>query len=263
MQHATSDQLVFYACPGIMTDPVQHAAMLDGLPAAVPALVKIVQGNMLHIFWAEHYGVTLTDVQQSAVQIRPLVYKLARILAADGCPLVHERPVEVRLVGNCRDFSLMLCGLLRHLGIPARARCGFATYFIPGHFEDHWVCEYYNSNEERWVMVDPQLDELQQQALGIAFDPLDMPPGQFIPAGQAWQMCRAGKADPDRFGILDYKGWWFIWGNVVRDFLALNKVEILPWDGGWGKLTHPLDAPLPDEDELYDYDFDCSADAGC
>jgi hypothetical protein len=28
-------------------------------------------------------------------------------------------------------------------------------------------------------------------------------------------------------------GQWFIEGNVVRDLAALNKVEMLPWDG-WG-----------------------------
>jgi hypothetical protein len=55
-----------------MTDPVQHAGLLDGLPTTVPALVKVVQGNMLHIFRAERYGVTLTSAQQTAVQIRPL-----------------------------------------------------------------------------------------------------------------------------------------------------------------------------------------------
>jgi hypothetical protein len=26
----------------------------------------------------------------------------------------------------------------------------------------------------------------------------------------------------------------FVRGDLLRDFLAFNKVEILPWDGGWG-----------------------------
>jgi hypothetical protein len=29
---------------------------------------------------------------------------------------------------------------------------------------------------------------------------------------------------------------WFIRGNVVRDLLALNKIELLPWDG-WGLVS--------------------------
>ncbi len=32
------------------------------------------------------------------------------------------------------------------------------------------------------------------------------------------------------------RGLWFIRGDLVRDFLALNKVDILPWDHGWGYL---------------------------
>jgi len=42
---------------------------------------------------------------------------------------------------------------------------------------------------------------------------------------------------PESFGILDMHGLWFVRGDLVRDFLALNKLEILPWDGGWGFLT--------------------------
>ena len=31
------------------------------------------------------------------------------------------------------------------------------------------------------------------------------------------------------------RGLWFIRGNVVRDLAALNRVELLPWDG-WGLM---------------------------
>jgi len=67
-------------------------------------------------------------------------------------------------------------------------------------------------------------------------------------------MCRSGEADPDKFGIFDMHGLRFVWGDVVRDFLALNKVEILPWDGGWGFLDQKLSDPLPDEETLVLYD---------
>ncbi|MCA2211786.1 transglutaminase-like domain-containing protein [Wangella sp. NEAU-J3] len=38
---------------------------------------------------------------------------------------------------TCRHFAVLACALLRHRGIPARARCGFATYFQPGKGLDH------------------------------------------------------------------------------------------------------------------------------
>ena len=43
---------------------------------------------------------------------------------------------------------------------------------MPGHFEDHWVCQYWHASQARWVMVDFQLDALQQQVLQPDFDPL-------------------------------------------------------------------------------------------
>jgi hypothetical protein len=59
-----------------------------------------------------------------------------------------------------------------------------------------------------------------------------------LSAGEAWQRCRRGEEDGDTFGIFDMWGPWFIAGNVARDLAALNKVEMLPWDG-WGPLAGP------------------------
>jgi hypothetical protein len=211
------------------------------LPTEISELVQVVQGLLLHIFWAERYGEALSEARKREVQLRPVAAKLARIHELDDRPLGEPRPLEKRLVGNCRDFSVTLCAMLRHQGVPARARCGFATYFVPDHYEDHWICEYWQADERCWVMVDAQLDAFQREALGIAFDPLEVPPGQFVTGGEAWLMCRAGEADPDMFGIFDMHGIWFVRADLIRDFLSLNKVEILPWDGGWGFLKDEKD----------------------
>jgi hypothetical protein len=37
-------------------------------------------------------------------------------------------------------------------------------------------------------------------------------------------------------------GQWFIEGNIARDLAALNKVEMLPWDG-WGNLAQMGSTP--------------------
>jgi len=48
----------------------------------------------------------------------------------------------------------------------ARSRCGFATYFAdPGTCEDHWICEYWDSAQKRWVKVDPQIDPFQKSLI--------------------------------------------------------------------------------------------------
>jgi len=236
MSESTIHALEYYARPGLMTDPGEHAGLFEGLPSEIPALCQVVQGILLHIFWAERYGVELSEERKQEVNISRVSHMLARIREMDDRFLTIARPLEKRLVGNCRDFATMLCAMLRHQRVPARARCGFGAYFEPGRYEDHWVCEYWKEDEGRWVLMDAQLDALQRRVLQIGFDPYDVPRDQFLVAGKAWQMCRAGQADPDKFGIFDMHGMWFIRGDLVRDLLSLNKIELLPWDG-WGLIT--------------------------
>ncbi len=236
----------FYSSQSCMTDPGQHRSLFDSLPSEISELVNIVQGLILHIHWSDKYGVFPSDKRKQEANLRFISKQLEQIKILDPTALHVSRPVENRLLGTCRDFSVFLCALLRHQGIPARARCGFGTYFTAGHYEDHWVCEYWEAEEERWIMVDAQLDSFQCEILGIDFDPLNIPAGRFIPGGKAWQMCRSGHADPGKFGVFNMHGLWFVRGNLVRDAASLNKMELLPWDC-WGLITGD-DDDLPDDD---------------
>lgn len=231
--------LSFYANPGPMTDAGESMPYLKTLPSNLAALCEMIQKLVVHIFWAERMGLKLPEDRQAEVQIRPVSQKIVRALELDPSPLQNPRPLEKRLVCNCRDISTLMTAVLRAHNIPARARCGFATYFLPDHYEDHWVVETWDAEQKRWLMVDAQLDEFQRNRLKIQFDPLDMPAGQFIPAGQGWQMCRKGEANPDQFGIHQWHGMAFIRGNVARDLLSLNKIEVLPWDS-WGWLKRSI-----------------------
>lgn len=249
-----SNPLTYYTSPGPMTTFGAQTRLLEGLPEDLPSLVEVVQANLVHIFWAERYGLTPSDEQKETVGVRSVSEKLKRLAAAGPRPLAAGRELPDRQLGNCRDFTLLLVALLRRQGTPARARCGFATYFLPDHYEDHWVAEYWNAEQGRWVLVDAQLDEFQRKVLKIDFDPLDVPRDRFIVAGRAWEMMLHGEADPACFGIADMHGPWFIWGNVMRELLAFNKIEILPWD--WWESpywSHRLEDPLPPDGELEEY----------
>ncbi|WP_437690296.1 transglutaminase-like domain-containing protein [Sorangium sp. So ce176] len=242
---APQEILDFYTRPAAMTSAGAHAPRLDGLPRDVPSLVRVVQGLLLHQHWAQAYGVELSDERRDESHLRPVDRMLDRLLALDDRPLSAARPLETRLVGVCRHFTVLLTALLRARGVPARARCGFAGYFNPGTFVDHWVCEHWNAAEARWVLVDAQLDDAQRAALQPDFDLLDVPRDRFVVAGDAWAKGRAGEADPMKFGFLDEGGLWFIAGNVARDLAALNGMEMLPWDD-WSAMVGP-DEPLRDD----------------
>jgi hypothetical protein len=155
---------------------------------------------------------------------------IAKARELSDAPLNEPRPPAQRMIANCRHFSTLLTALLRLKGVPARARCGFATYFEPGRYVDHWVCEYWHADERRWRMVDAQLDALQRAVVKPDFDPVDVPPGAFWVAGKAWQACASREADPELFGIADMWGQWYIVGNLCLDMASLNKIELLPWD---------------------------------
>ena len=130
--------LLYYAQAGMMTDLTALADQLSGLPQDVAAMCKLVQNLYLHIFWADRYGYPVPDERQNEVQVRHAAHKLSLTLARRLGGLVAPRTPAERQISNCRDFSTLTVALLRHLGVPARARCGFATYFAPDQVVDHW-----------------------------------------------------------------------------------------------------------------------------
>jgi hypothetical protein len=243
--------LTFFATAGPVSAAGEHAYLLEDLPHEVGALCRTVQGLMVHLFWAQRYGLQPSPQRQAEVQLRTTAAKLARIRDLDPRPLEEARALDKRLVGNCRDFSLMLAAILRYQGVPARARCGFGRYFLPHRYEDHWVCEYWNTSRGAWQLVDAQLDKLQCDTLKVAFDPLDVPRDQFVSGGEAWHLCRSGHADPDAFGIQHMHGLWFVRGDLVRDVASLNKVELLPWDA-WGLIEGRDEDMSPEDMALLD-----------
>jgi hypothetical protein len=225
----------YYMKHGPFTDPGEYAYLFDGISDTVPEIVEVIHGLLIHIFWTERYGMVLTEGQKEHVQTRHVSKILKKVMDMNPAPLNVKRPYEERFVGNCRDHSVLLTSILRHKGIPARARCGFAKYFRKGFFEDHWICEYWDKETARWISVDPQLDELQLKVLHVSFDPLDLPKGEFITGPEAWKLCREGVEDSSKFGIHDMNGLWFVRGDFIRDLAAMNKVELLPWDS-WGLI---------------------------
>jgi hypothetical protein len=230
----------FYRTPVALSNPGSQAALFDDLPHGPEKLAGVVQGLLMHQHVAPTYPVTLSGAQIEQAHVRSVEAMLAAIMAHDARPLPTARSTGERQVGVCRHFTLLHVAMLRRQGIAARARCGFAAYFAKQKYVDHWVTEYWHGERAAWVLFDAQLDAHQRALFRIPFDPADVPRDRFLVAGDCWQLCRTGKADPMDFGILDLFGWWMIAGNVVRDIAALNNHEMLPWD-----CWHPM--PRPDE----------------
>ncbi len=244
----------YYRNHGRMTAPGANAAAFENLPPDIASLTQIIQGVLIHRDIAPWlYNLKLAPEQYDIGNIRPVARMLSEIQSRDARPLGDARQPAGRMPCVCWHFSTMLAAILREQGVPARARCGFGAYFNPGRYEDHWVGEYWNAEQRRWILVDAQLDAIQRGAFKPDFDTLDVPHDRFILAGDAWQMCRAGKADPNLFGLsfLKEQGTWWIAQNLIRDLAALNRMEMLPWDV-WGMMPKPTDQISDDDARLLD-----------
>jgi len=238
----------YYKSDGPMTAPGGRASEFSTLPDDLGMLCQIAQGLLIHRDMAPFaYDLQLSEERRDEAHTRSVADILTQIHRLDDSPLKIARPLDHRMAGVCRHFTVLFCAMLHSKGIPARARCGFGAYFNRGKFEDHWVTEYWNDRESRWILVDAQLDVVQRKLLKIDFDPLDVPRDRFIIAGDAWQRCRIGKQDPSLFGLsyIGLQGLWFIAGNVLRDLASLNRMELLPWDV-WGLMPKD-DASFSDD----------------
>lgn len=213
--------------------------LTEKLPDTVPEIVETVQNALLHVYWIDRYGIKNTEGHSSVLNTRSAADILRQIYQHHPVNLQEKRKLIEKTIGNCRDFTVLGVAFMREKGTPARARCGFATYFSSPEMKlkyiDHWVIEYWNRDNERWVMLDSQIDKFQRETLKLDFNTFDVPHDKFITGGAAWNMCREGKADPDSFGIHEMHGMGFIRGDMIRDLAALAKVPLLPWDC-WGNI---------------------------
>lgn len=247
MEQAALD---FYAIPGRFT------ALDDGEPASatVEEAVAVVPGLLIYDVVAEPwYGVTLSPEQADAIHERDSAALLRLAHRVDARPLREARPPDRRVGARCHAFSRLTVALLRAAGVPARARCGFGTYFVPGQLEDHWVAEWWDADAGRWRMVDAQLDDEWREQIHLGGDPFDISPAEFVTAGHAWRAWRAGELDAGRCGLtsIGEHGAHWIAGNLRLDLAALNKVEMLPWDV-WGAGWEPGQEPTSDLLDLFD-----------
>jgi hypothetical protein len=240
--------MIDYAAPGPLTS-------IDGIDAA---LLEPVAGHPVEICMPAHtlviqpgdaQSIGLPSERFAENQMRPVTAIVQALLVLDPAPLSVPREPEKRVIGSCRHFAVLSCALLRYRGIPARVRCGFATYFQPNQALDHWITEYWDRERDRWIRVDSEV--LGQSVLS---HPEELHPDDFLSGGEAWTAFRRGEIEASHFGVYGTENWGAaeIRGNAVKDLAALNKVEMLPWDE-WGRMEEAYKGETGAEyDELLD-----------
>jgi hypothetical protein len=225
-----------------LTDPGRHAAAFADLPDEVGDLVEVIGGVFAHYeFDLGGTGFEPGPARLTDVDLRTVPAILDRIHALDPRPLGRPRPVERKVLGVCRDASLLLCSVLRTRGVPARLRYGVAHHlFFPGRpMHDHVVVEYWDAAERRWKYADGRMyaSVRAQHHLPDRFRD-DIPTDMFLTGGQAW--LRAQDSERAAFRLSGYlmdadAGRWQARNMFLYDLASLFGWEPLMWDA-WGYI---------------------------
>jgi len=237
--------LDFYKKHDSSTSPGRFGEYFKKLPSEINFLIKVVQSNLIHKYWLSRYNPISHQEILKLREIKTIKLILAKLFKYRKTSFLIENFNERKLVVTCRHFALFLCSLLRSKDVPVRIRFGFATYFSAStskeYYEDHSICQYWDSKRKRWAYADPQLDDFQKKSLGINFDTTNLPYGKFYSAGEIWQKIIKGTIDEKNIGFSRIKGLtggWYVGANMIKDFFALNNSPRLDFEGdNWEKYS--------------------------
>jgi hypothetical protein len=238
--------VAYYSSPGPFTEltPTQIDAIAE---LTTDPIELCLTAQRLLVSPPDAVGAGVPEVRIAERNTRPARALLQRALEMDpATPLDHPRPVDRRVVGTCRHFAVLATAFLQATGTPARGRCGFATYFVPPKKVDHWIVEYWNESDERWIRIDP---EYVGKVTPSESRPEDLRPGEFLTAGEAWQLIRSGQDQGTDFGVFGTENWGpgEVRGNAMRDLASIfRKIEMLPWDE-WGPMQDSYDNKTGDD----------------
>ncbi|MBQ7486044.1 MAG: transglutaminase domain-containing protein [Clostridia bacterium] len=145
----------------------------------------------------------------------------AELMRLDGRGFIESRLTEHKLVLCCRYVSVLMASILKAKGYAARCRAGFAPYIRPGISMDHWVTEYFDEVQNRWILIDA--DGFFKDG-ELPFDQYDIPADQFDFAGETWLDIRQGRKDGSRFIYADGLGTNGLRASARYLFYDLNAL---------------------------------------
>lgn len=214
----TDDESVldFYRQYSSFTDPDEYAYLYKNLPDSLPELCRLISLQFIHPF-AElpSYMDQIPKERWNEFMKYPTVKSILEgLYKYDSRGLIQDRKIEDRLVLGCRHSAILLASILKCRGIPARVRCGHATYLIPEFHGSHTICEVWNEHEKHWMLVDP--------GLGM----IDFNRDEFDFSNEAWLQLQKGEIDPNLYGIPGkYTGLGSIVGKVPSDLSHILGIE--------------------------------------
>ncbi|MBI4454126.1 hypothetical protein HY636_05780 [Candidatus Woesearchaeota archaeon] len=152
---------------------------------------------------------------------------VAELYRRDERGFVNNRSEKDKLVLTCRFVAILMASILKSKGIHCRVRAGHAPYFNMGSLgkvsADHWINQYWNSKEKRWITIDVD----GSWSLNDDFDPYNIPDEKFDYPADAWLNIRIKKEDQNRFwNAKPERGLIVVLWSLFYDFHCLMNSEI-------------------------------------
>jgi hypothetical protein len=183
--------LDFYRQYSSFTDPEEYAYLYKNLPDSLPELCRLIKAQIIHPFTdlKKYRNQIPKDKSNEDFKYWTVKSILKGLLSYDSSGFVKDRKPKERLVLGCRSCAILLVSILKYRGIPARVRFGFAAYLIPGFHANHVICEVWNKNDKRWMLVDP--------TTGM----IDFSREKFDVGSDSWLKMQKGEINPDLYGV--------------------------------------------------------------
>ncbi len=253
----------------LYTNPGAYRDMLvTNLPDDIREIGRLVRLNIIHrtMLAAGNTGINadlkfgdMTEVpwwrQPEDDVLVTAAAMLAELYRRDSRGLIADRSVENKIVVTCRYVAILMASILKSKDVPTRVRSGNAAYFDMGDLgnvsADHWINQYWNEAEEKWVTIDVD----GSLGVDLNFDPYDMPEGVFDFPAKAWLDVRTGKVDPQHFyNAKPERGTIVVLWSLFYDFHSLMNNEIIyihnPVYGDSSKFGSMTDKELTKIDSL-------------
>jgi len=208
--------LDFYKQYSSFTDPGEYAYLYENLPDSLPELCRLIKSQFIHPYaeLPEYRDQIPKERWDESFKYPTVESVLKGLLSYDSRGLVNDRKPQDRLVLGCRDYAILLASIVKYRGIPARVRCGHATYIIPDFHTSHTICEVWNENDKRWMLVDPGMNMV------------DFGRDKFDFSNDAWLQMQKKEIDPNLYGIPgQYSGMVSILAKVNTDLASILGIE--------------------------------------
>lgn len=215
-----------------------YKEFLLSLPDDIPSIGMLVCGQITHpsMYFTEpspyledaYYGKFASYPKHRFKNEDELyitaVAMIAGILRFDETGFTKNRDVVKRITVSCRSASVLFSAILKAKGIPCRSRAGFMDFGDAGEsYMEHWVNEYWDFNEGRWLLVD--VDGYYEYEWRFGYSQFDLPRRKFVTASEAWLGLRKNNLNK-KLEVFSPNPLEGVCEYLFMDFHALMNNEI-------------------------------------